>query len=197
MVRAVAVALLGLALVAGAGCANGSGGFPDRTARVTIGGVTTTFTVVSCGLDHQTAFVVGHAPNGSIVQAVIGVAADHHTGVPASTGITVNGVVNPNVAPPTTGGAASSTTENAAAGVATSSSLPIVSTGGFEAFGAESWQRRKQTGPAPGTITSDRIKGARIQAAGTAQPIDGADQVTAGAPVPFTFDARCDAPAKH
>lgn len=63
--------------------------FEDRTARVTIDGETTTFTVDSCGLDGETVFVVGRADDGEVVQAVVGVEADGETGVPASTGVSV------------------------------------------------------------------------------------------------------------
>jgi hypothetical protein len=86
--RAVALAVLGTTLLTGtAGC--GKDAFPDRSAQVTIGGRVTVFHIDSCGLDHRTAFVVGRAKDGSILQAVIGVRADHRTGIPASTGITV------------------------------------------------------------------------------------------------------------
>lgn len=60
------------------------------------------------------------------------------------------------------------------------------------AFGAEAWARRRQDGPAPGTITSARVKGARIQSAGEAQPTDIDEQPTSAAVVPFSLDARCD-----
>ena len=58
-------------------------------AQVTIAGHVTVFHVDSCGLDHRTAFVVGRADDGSVLQAVIGVRADHTTGIPASTGVTI------------------------------------------------------------------------------------------------------------
>ncbi len=60
------------------------------------------------------------------------------------------------------------------------------------AFGAESWARRSEEGPPPGDITSARVQGARIQAAGDAQPLDINEQPTSADPVPFSFDARCD-----
>lgn len=77
-----------LVLVAGlAGCAKDE--FDDRSAVVSIGGSSQTYEVESCGLDKQTVFVVGRADDGAIVQAVMGL-DDDATGVPASTGITVD-----------------------------------------------------------------------------------------------------------
>ena len=125
---------------------------------VTLDGSATTYTVASCGLDGRTAFVVGRTDDGQVLQAVIGVAGDHTTGVPASTGISVS-----------------------------------THTSSFDAFGAESWQRRGEVGAPPGTITFARIKGARIQARGTALPVDEHDQPTGAKAVDLSFDARCDA----
>lgn len=51
------------------GC--GRDGFADRTAVITTGGRSTTYTVDSCGLDGDTVFLVGRAPDRSVVQAVI------------------------------------------------------------------------------------------------------------------------------
>lgn len=75
---------LGVAL---AGC--GRDGFPDRTARVTDGARTITFQVESCGRDGRTVYVLGRTPDGQVLQAVVGVRADHRTGVVASSGLTV------------------------------------------------------------------------------------------------------------
>lgn len=61
------------------------------------------------------------------------------------------------------------------------------------AFGDESWARQGETGAAPGAVASARVRGARIQAAGDAQPVDVAGDPTSGDPVPFRLDARCDA----
>jgi hypothetical protein len=61
------------------------------------------------------------------------------------------------------------------------------------AFGEEAWARRREAGEAPGEVRSARVRGARIQAAGEAQPVDVEGEPTSGDPVPFTFDARCDA----
>ena len=63
--------------------------FEDRTAKVTLGSRTITYEVDSCGLDGDTAFVVGATPGGSVVQAVIGVADEDGTGVPEATGLTI------------------------------------------------------------------------------------------------------------
>ncbi len=60
------------------------------------------------------------------------------------------------------------------------------------AFGDEAWARRGETGDAPGEITSARVKGARIQASGEAQPVAIDGSPTSAGPVPITFDARCD-----
>lgn len=87
MVRRLALVA---ALVALAACGR-EPGFEDRTARVTIDGRTTTFTVDGCLRDGRTAYVVGRAEDGSTVQAVVGLEEDLATGVPASTGISVAG----------------------------------------------------------------------------------------------------------
>lgn len=65
-------------------------------------------------------------------------------------------------------------------------------------FGQESWERRGLSGSAPGTITSARIRGSRIQAAGTLVPVDADGKPTAtssaaGSGTRFSLDARCDA----
>lgn len=83
---------LPVALVAGlvfgtAAC--GGSGFEDRTAEVTLHERTITYEVDSCGLDGDTAFVVGRSSGGSVVQAVIGVADEDGTGVPEATGLTI------------------------------------------------------------------------------------------------------------
>ncbi|HEX7131561.1 MAG TPA: hypothetical protein VF228_03255 [Iamia sp.] len=65
--------------------------FPDRTARVTVGDRTTTYTVDACGLDGQTFRLAARAESGAILQAAVGVEADGETGVPESTGLTVYG----------------------------------------------------------------------------------------------------------
>ena len=63
-------------------------GFEDRTARVEMSGRIITYAVDSCGLDGTTAFVVGRAPGGSVLQAVVGVKDDKSTGVTSSSGLT-------------------------------------------------------------------------------------------------------------
>lgn len=60
------------------------------------------------------------------------------------------------------------------------------------AFGAEAWARRGEAGDPPGTISSARVRGARIQASGRAQPSDASGDPTSDDPVDFTLDARCD-----
>ncbi|MCU1371479.1 MAG: hypothetical protein JWO77_2673 [Ilumatobacteraceae bacterium] len=71
-----------------AGC--GKDEFEDKTAVVRVGGSSQTYSVDSCGLDKQTVFVVARADDGAIVQGVMGLEDDDKTGVPASTGITID-----------------------------------------------------------------------------------------------------------
>ncbi|CAN5583833.1 hypothetical protein BH10ACT1_BH10ACT1_28990 [soil metagenome] len=157
--RSLGAVALACAVVVGlAGC--GKDEFADKTARVTIGGRTTTYTVDSCGLDDRTAFIVGRTDGGSVLQAVVGVQADRKTGVADSTGLSVidDGVE-------------------------------------LAAFGDESWERRSMTGPAPGAVTSSKIRGSRIQAAGkvVAVAADGTITSPSDEGSAFTLDARCDA----
>ena len=86
--KAQVVGLIGGALVALVLVGCGRSGMANRTAVVTFDGVTHHYTLDSCGLDGTTVFVVGRGTNGDILQAVIGVKADHRTGIAASTGIT-------------------------------------------------------------------------------------------------------------
>lgn len=80
--------VLALVLVVAA-CGRG-GEFQDRTAVVALGGSSQTYQVVSCGRDGRTVFLVARAPDGAVLQGVLGLAADRTTGVPASTGLTVD-----------------------------------------------------------------------------------------------------------
>lgn len=156
------LALLGLSalVVALAGCSKDE--FPDRTAVVKVGGSSQTYEVHSCGLDGQTVFVVARAPDGAVLQGVMGLRKDDKTGIRRSTGMTID--LDP----------ASDSTRLAA-------------------FGAESWERRGSTGSAPGTITSARLRGSRIQVAGDAVPVDPDDVPVPRAPSQrFSIDARCD-----
>lgn len=66
-------------------------------------------------------------------------------------------------------------------------SLPVA------AFGEEAWARRGEAGPPPGEVRSARVRGARIQAGGEAQPVDVTGAPTSADPVAFSLDARCDA----
>lgn len=87
--RLIAGLLAGLALTGGlAGCSRNE--FEDKTAVVKVGGSTQTYQVDSCGLDEQNVFVVARADDGAIVQGVVGLEKDDETGVPASTGITID-----------------------------------------------------------------------------------------------------------
>lgn len=65
--------------------------FPDRIARVTVGDRTTTFVVDACGLDGQTFRLAARAESGAVLQATVGVEDDGETGVPRSTGLTIYG----------------------------------------------------------------------------------------------------------
>lgn len=87
--RGAAVGALGLVVaLAVAGC--GQADFADRTAVVTLDGASQTYAVTTCGLDGPTVFVVARADDGAVLQAVLGLADDGRTGVPASTGLTVD-----------------------------------------------------------------------------------------------------------
>jgi hypothetical protein len=81
----VAVALLAASILAARG-----GGFEDRTASVVVGDDTTTFELDSCGLERSTVFVVGRADGGRILQLVVSLEDDGATGIPDSTGFSVD-----------------------------------------------------------------------------------------------------------
>lgn len=89
--RSLVVAAL---LLGATGCGR-EPGFEDRTARVTVDGETTTYTVDGCGLDEETVFVLGRTDDGRVLQAVLGVEADGETGVTASTGFSVTEADDP------------------------------------------------------------------------------------------------------
>lgn len=84
------LALLATLVVALGSCGR-EPAFADRTARLTVGDRTTTFAVDACGLDGQTFRLAARAESGAVLQAAVGVEADGETGVPESTGITVYG----------------------------------------------------------------------------------------------------------
>lgn len=155
--------LAALAAVLGsgaAGCAKNE--FEDKTAVITIGGSMQTYEVDSCGLDGHTVFVVAKADDGAIVQGVMGLEDDDKTGVPASTGLTVD-------------------------------QDPSRDDTRVAAFGAEAWERRGSSGSAPGTISSARLRGSRIQFSGDVVPVDAQDvPVPNGKADSFSLDARCD-----
>jgi hypothetical protein len=77
-------------VLAGSAAGCGRDEFEDRTARVSVDGRTTTYEVVSCGLDDTTLFVVGESKEGSVLQAVVGLEDDGSTGVPDATGVSVS-----------------------------------------------------------------------------------------------------------
>lgn len=83
--------VLAVVLLVAAGACSREPAFADRTARLTVGDRTTTFTVDACGLDGQTFRLAARAESGAVLQAVVGVEDDGETGVPESTGITVFG----------------------------------------------------------------------------------------------------------
>ena len=87
--RLAAIVATAIALVAAlAGC--GKDEFADRSAVISIGGSSQTYAVRSCGLDHQTVFVVARAPDGAVVQGVMDLRKDDKTGIRTSTGMTVD-----------------------------------------------------------------------------------------------------------
>lgn len=86
--RRLLPALLVIGAVAGCGR---EPAFADRTARITVGDRTTTFTVDGCGLEGQTFRLAARTESGAVLQATVGVEADGETGVPRSTGLTVYG----------------------------------------------------------------------------------------------------------
>jgi len=81
------VIVVGLVIASSALTACSRGDFEDRTAQVTADGSSQTYQLTSCGLDGTTVFLVGQAPGGKVLQAVVGVEPDHETGVPGSTGL--------------------------------------------------------------------------------------------------------------
>ena len=81
-------ALLLVVAVGAGGCSRSE--FEDRTAVVSIGGSQQTYAVDACGLEGQTVFVVARADDGAVVQGVMGLENDDKTGIPASTGITID-----------------------------------------------------------------------------------------------------------
>jgi hypothetical protein len=83
--------LTALLLVGGLAACGREPAFPDRVARVTVEGRTTTFTIDACGLEGQTFRLVGRAESGAVLQATVGVEPDGETGVPRSTGLTIYG----------------------------------------------------------------------------------------------------------
>jgi hypothetical protein len=87
MRRPVLLAVLVVAL----GACGREPAFADRTARLTVGDRVTTFAVDACGLDGQTFRLAARSESGAVLQAAVGVEADGETGVPESTGITVYG----------------------------------------------------------------------------------------------------------
>lgn len=84
------LAVLVVVLVAAAGCGR-EPAFPDRTARLTVGERTTTFAIDGCGLDGQTFRLAARSEGGAVLQAAVGVESDGETGVTESTGLTVYG----------------------------------------------------------------------------------------------------------
>jgi hypothetical protein len=79
-------------------------------------------------------------------------------------------------------------------GVPTSTGLTVTEVDRpVSAFGEEAWARQGEEGAPPGEVRSARVRGARIQSAGDAQPVDVTGEPTSADPVAFTFDARCDA----
>jgi hypothetical protein len=156
----VVVTMVAALTVSVAGC--GRGEFADRSAVVDVGGSRQTYQVDSCGLDGSTIYLVARAPDGAVLQAVVGLEEDLATGIVASTGVSVD--------------ADPQRTDTRVA-----------------AFGAEAWERRGSTGSPPGTVSSARLRGSRIQISAQAVAVDALDRPVAGAePTALRVDARCD-----
>jgi hypothetical protein len=87
--RRIAIVATAVAAAGGlVGC--GKDEFADRSAVVKLGGSTVTYDVEACGLDRQTVFVLAEAPDGALLQGVMGLEEDDKTGIPESTGVTVD-----------------------------------------------------------------------------------------------------------
>lgn len=79
-------------------------------------------------------------------------------------------------------------------GVTRSTGLTVTDGGvDFGAFGAESWERRGESGDPPGRISQANLRGSRIQVAGRFGTLaaEGAPSVQGGR-IEFSLDARCD-----
>jgi hypothetical protein len=160
--RLAALAALAISVPAAglAGCAKSE--FEDRTADIAIGGSSQTYQIDACGLDGETVFLVARADDGAIVQGVMGLEDDDRTGIPESTGLTVDLDAD-------------------------------ADDSRVAAFGAEAWERRGSSGPPPGSISSAKLRGSRIQFSGTVVPVDADDvPVANGRSDSFSVDARCD-----
>ena len=78
-------------------------------------------------------------------------------------------------------------------GVLASTGLTVGPDGAeLAAFGAESWQRRGESGAAPGRIDSAQVRGSRIQVSGRLVQTETAAGAAPAPSVAFSFDARCD-----
>lgn len=85
--------------------------------------------------------------------------------------------------------------DDLATGVPGSTGVSVIGardTPSVAAFGPEAWVRRGQEGDPPGTITSARIRGSRIQAAGEAPEVGAGDRPVGDRTYALSFDARCD-----
>ena len=91
MPRGLTAAALAAVVVVSASVAGcGRGDFADRTARVDLDGTTVTVDLETCGLDDDTLFLVGKSRSGHVLQAVVALADDGTTGIPAGTGVSVD-----------------------------------------------------------------------------------------------------------
>ncbi|MGN6696430.1 MAG: hypothetical protein ACTHN0_19785, partial [Aquihabitans sp.] len=121
------------------------------------------YEVDSCGLDHQTVFVVARADDGAIVQGVMGLEDDDKTGIPASTGISID--LDP------------------------SSDATRVAAFGAEAWERRGSTGTPPGSISAARLRGSRIQFSGTAVPVDADDV----AIPSGAPQPFSLDARCDA----
>lgn len=167
------LALAVIAMCSLAGCSRSR--FPDRTARLTLGGTVTVFTIDSCGRDKDTLFVVGRTDGGQILQEVVGLRADRKTGIPELTGVSVT---------------ARDGSEQAAFGTRAWERRGRRDPAPGQIFSARLRGSRIQVSGAVESVSGDPGRVTTTTAGTTTVPSgDGG----ASWPVAFSLDARCDA----
>lgn len=170
--RALAVLATAVALVVGLGGCSQDAEVVDRTATVQLGGAEQVYDVDSCGLDGETVFLVARSPGGAILQVVMGLDPDEVEAA-AEDGAELDGTI-------------------ASSGLTVDLQASAEDTR-VAAFGPEAWARRDGSGTPPGTVSSARLRGSRVQLSGSVQAVDATDRLLPGAePQPFRVDGRCD-----